>query len=194
MELSRKDSLTFYVAAKMGRSSAGEIRETDAIAIETPFRLCNWVEEESRLSCTGKDHLRSQILTWSVIGDRVQVNVKDVGQTDIACDLVKVLNVDNNLLNGVELKAFLSKFKNVERLNASKNRISSLPYGNIPKSSGLFMFLDTFMNTPKLWKINLSENFIETFHKDTFIFTQALQVLLKFDISSGYHVTTQNAC
>jgi len=50
------------------------------------------------------------------------------------------------------------------------------------------------MSTPKLWKINLSENFIETFHKDTFIFTQALQVLLQFDISSGAHVTTQNSC
>jgi len=60
MELSRKKSLTFYVAAKMGRSANGEIRESDAIAIETPFRLCNWVEEEARLSCTGKEGLRSR--------------------------------------------------------------------------------------------------------------------------------------
>merc|ERR1719468_1310954 len=153
----------------MGRSANGEVRESDAIAIETPFRLCNWVEEESRLSCTGKEGLRSQILAWSVIVNRVQVNVQDVGQTDIPCDLVRVLNVDGNLLNGAELKAFVSKFKNLERLNASKNRISSLPF-------------DIFMSTPKLWKINLSENFIEAFHKDTFIFTQALQVL---DVSNN---------
>lgn len=159
-----KETVTMRVAATLGGSS-GEHRETDFISISTPFKPCHWVKVEKKLSCSGKEGIQSQMLSWTINKDNmVEVRTADNSRTTIRKSDVETLNIDNNLLDGLEFKKFVSQFPNLQKLNASHNALDELEE-------------DSFSRNPKLWKIVLSNNFIKNFPPNLFRYTQALQIL-----------------
>lgn len=159
-----KNEITMSVAASLG-GSLEEKRETDFITIKTPFRRCHWVAPDKRLSCTGNEGMKSTTLSWAINKDgMVEVETHANPHTTISRTDVEVLNIDNNLLDGLELKRFVSQFPNLQRLNASNNEIVELKE-------------DTFSRNLKIWKIVLSENKIKQFPVNLFRYTQGLQIL-----------------
>ena len=69
-----------------------------------------------KLSCSGRSKEdKAQILSWTITQDD-EILVKTPSEDSIAIDprLVQTLNIDANMINGSELKKFVSNFPNLQ--------------------------------------------------------------------------------